>query len=185
MQVKTKVPRLRLLPTDLRQTQVFRSDTLHAVVITVARILVVDEPFGKRSITVDTPARAERKHVHIFAERLEESFIRDIPTSRNTGEEAPLVTRTELRHTFGTKRKVKHVLRTESIVHRTGSIQAAVTPRRRIGTGQEAGHRRVCDTSRDTRVALALRRQITSIRFKTPEDLERMVRILKVRTEQQ
>ena len=90
---------------------------MHTIVITVARILVVDEPFAKPSITVDTPTRAERKHVHILAERLEESFIGDVPTSGNTGEESPLVARTELRHTFCTEREVKHVLRTEGIVH--------------------------------------------------------------------
>ena len=117
MQVETEVPRLRLLPTDLRQTQVLRSNTLHTIVITVARILVVDEPFAKPSITVDTPARAERKHVHILAERLEESFIGDVPTSGNTGEEAPLVARTEFRHTFCTEREVEHIFRTKSIVY--------------------------------------------------------------------
>ena len=117
MQVETEVPRLRLLPTDLRQTQVLGSDTLHTVVITVARILVVDQTFGKRGITIDTPARTERKHVHILAEGFEEGFIRDVPTSGNTGEEAPLVTRTELCHTFCTERKVEHIFRTEGIVY--------------------------------------------------------------------
>ena len=117
MQVETEVPRLRLLPTDLRQTKILRCDTLHTVVVTVARVLIVDQSFSKPCITVDTPARTERKHVHILAEGFEEGFIGDVPTSGNTGEEAPLVTRTDFRHTFCAERKVKHVLRTIGIVY--------------------------------------------------------------------
>ena len=150
VQVSTDVPRARLFPLNLGEAEVFRSDTCYTVVVTVAAIFIIDESFAEPSVTIDTPTRTNGEHADNGAERLEELFVGDIPTTGDTGEYTPLATGTELRHTVGTNGEIDAVLRAEAVVESSECAGRVSLPGAGGGTVEITGHGGVSDTAVDT-----------------------------------
>ena len=155
-EVGTDVPRAGLLPLDFGESEVFGGNTCHAVVVAVAAVLVVDDAFAEPCVTVDTPSRTDGEHADNGAERFEELFVGDVPTSGDTGEYAPLVSGSELRHTVGAHGGVDAILRSEAVVERTSGAGGVSLPGAGTGGCEVSGDGGVGDASVDTGAAQAL-----------------------------
>ena len=179
-EVGTDVPRAGLLPLDFGESEVFGGNTCHAVVVAVAAVLVVDDTFAEPCVTVDTPSRTDGEHADNGAEGFEELFVGDVPTSGDTGEYAPLVSGSELRHTVGAHGGVDAILRAEAVVERTCGAGGVSLPGAGTGRGEVSGDGGVGDASVDTGAAQALGGTVRAADLEASEHLERVVLVLEV-----
>ena len=186
VQVNTDVPRARLFPADFGQLQVGWAHNLRTIISSaVATVLVVHQTFAVRLVTIDTPTGCQCQHADHFLQRFKETFIGDVPTTGDTGEEAPLVAGTELGATVSTEREVKDILGTERIVHgsQTGSFVSLTRTGPRIG--QITGNGRIGDATHNTIRRQRLRSRVIGGNLKTAHNLQLMLRIGKVGMEGQ
>ena len=151
VQVHTDVPGLEFFPTNLCQFEVGRNHNLLTGVLGSVRIIfIVHQTFAAGSVTVDTPTGCERQHADNLLERLEEFFITDVPTTGDTGEEAPFLTGTEAGATVGTECEVKDVLRTKCVVDRHRSTHGVTFSGAGPSVLEVTGNGGVSDATGDT-----------------------------------
>ena len=181
-QLEAQVPGFQFFPRNLGQLQVRRIHDLSSIIVGAVRtVLIIHQAFGTGRITRHTPTGRKTQHVDNFVEGLEEFLIADVPTTRYTGEDTPLLTRTETRATIGTERQGDGIFRIVRIVHRcehSTPVSLIVTGRRSRQVARNSG---VGNAAADTRRSQRLRRVVLRRHFSLHSSRVRVLRISEVR----